>query len=228
MRKFNAEEKGLIKNAFVFILGVAVTIGLTKMADKAIPNDPIIVKQYVDTIKIVHEMPSFANNDSLSSELEIKTKNLELLNNYDRQIQRRLSIIESGNKSSPNLIVTHHITSLNKKGYTIGSSSPYFSSECPTLKSKYCDILISFMNPQVTKDIAYLRVNIYRYIKNNPHAVNSISEEFYEVKQTDNLIRINNDFENGKYEITYGFILKKDLNEEYPTFYSKKCIVVKQ
>lgn len=218
--------RAYIKPALIFVLGVIVTIGITKFFDKIIPNDPVIVKEYVDTIKIIHEIPSLLNSDS-SSELEKKVKNLELLNNYDKQIKERISNIESKNQFAPNLIITNNIGNRNTEGYILRSTSSYFSSECPTLKDKYCDILIDFLNPAVTKDIAYIRVNIYRSVNNNDNAVQSISEELYEVRSTGNLIRINNDFDIGVYEVTYGFILKRDLKEKYPTFYAKKCMIHK-
>jgi len=72
-------------------------------------------------------------------------------------------------------------------------------------------------------------VNIYRFEKRNSTEVRAfVLEELYEVKQENNLIRISNDFSNGKYEIMYGFIFKKELETKYPSFNFKKCTVTKE
>ena len=231
MKSWSQKTKTHIRNASLFLLGVIVTIIITKISDIIIPTEPILVKQYTDTIKIVHDykIPDNLNNDTTRRELERKIKNLELLNNYDQQIKEKLANIDSKTDVLPNLILTHNVDNLTKKGYTQGSSTAYFSSDGPALNSKYLDIYINFLNPSISNEIAYLRVNIYRFYNNNTTAARSfVLEEFYEVKPTNNMIRINNDLEKGNYEILYGFVFKNDLNKKFPTFYSKKHIGVKE
>ena len=60
------------KRVLVFVLGVITTIIITKLSDKMIPNDPVIVKENTDTIKVVHEynIPSDLDNDSAGLQLE--------------------------------------------------------------------------------------------------------------------------------------------------------------
>jgi len=60
------------KSVLVFVLGVITTIIITKLSDKMIPNDPVIVKENTDTIKVVHEynIPSDLDNDSAGLQLE--------------------------------------------------------------------------------------------------------------------------------------------------------------
>ncbi|NOU47893.1 MAG: hypothetical protein HOO86_12660 [Bacteroidales bacterium] len=86
MKKLSEQTRKNIRNALLFLLGVIVTIIFTKTFDKIFPNNPIIVKEYTDTVKIVHnyKIPNELNNDSVRHELERKIKNIELLNNYDR------------------------------------------------------------------------------------------------------------------------------------------------
>jgi len=81
MKKLSEQTRKNIKNALLFPLGVIVTIIITKTFDKAIPNEPILVKEYTDTIKIVHEykIPKELNDDSTRIELVKKINNLELL-----------------------------------------------------------------------------------------------------------------------------------------------------
>lgn len=230
MKKLSEQTKTNTRNASIFILGVIVTIIITKSSDKIIPSKPVIVKEYTDTIKIIHDykIPNDLNDDSTRFELEKKIKNLELLNSYDRQITERIALTENSSRKIPNLILTNKADRLKNKGYVYGSSSSYFSSDCPDLNKDFLDININFFNTAIVEEIAYLRVNIYlfdNYASNEARTF--VLEEFYEVKPTNNFIRISNDFSKGKYEIIYGFIFKDELTKEYPKFNFKKCIVKK-
>ncbi len=223
-------DKKNLRDALLFVLGVIVTIIITKISDKIIPSDPVIVKEYTDTIKIVHnyDIPSDLNNDSIRLDLERNIKNLELLNNYDKQIKEKIALTKKGDGLIPNLILTGEAGRIKGKGFTYGSSSAYFTSNCPSLDTKYLDIKIDFINPSIVKDIAYLRVNIYKFDNvNSTEARIYVLEEFYEVKSENNVIRISNDFSKGKYEILFGFVFKEELSKTYPLFNFKKCIVTK-
>ncbi len=228
--KLSTQAKTNITKASIFVLGVIVTIIITKSFDKVVPNNPVIVKQLTDTIKIVHDynLPDNLNNDTVRQELENKIKNLELLNNYDKQIKERISHIQKSDGVTPNLIVTQNVSKIAQKGYMYGRSASYFTSDCPDLNKKFIDLKIDFLNPSIAKDIAYLRVNIYRFDDSRKEEARTyILEDFYQVKNENNIIRITNDFADGKYEIIYGFMFKNDLKEQYPRFYFNKCIVTK-
>ncbi len=230
MKKLSKQAKTNIRSASLFIIGVIVTIIFTKTSDKIIPSDPVIVKEFTDTIKIIHDyrIPYNLNDDSTRFELEKKIKNLELLNDYDKQIKERIALTKKSNGEIPNLILTNKAERLKSKGYTYGNSSSYFSSDCPNLNNDFLEIKINFFNTAIVKDIAFLRVNIYRFDNyNSTEARTFVLEEYYEVKPSNNFIKISNDFSKGKYEIVYGFIFKDDLTKKYPTFYFKKCIVKK-
>jgi hypothetical protein len=230
MKKISEQTKNNLRNASIFVLGVIVTIMITKTSDKIIPSDPVIVKEFTDTIKIVHNyiIPSDLDDDSTRLELERKITNLELLNNYDIQIKNRIDLTKKSDGIIPNLILTEETERIKSKGYTYGSSSAYFTSDCPSLDNEYIDIKIKFINPSIVKDIAYLRVNIYKLDNiNSTETRTYILEELFEVKSEDNVIRISNDFAKGKYEILYGFMFKNQLTNTYPSFHFRKCIVTK-
>lgn len=230
MKKLSEQTKNNLRNASLFVLGVIVTIIITKTSDKIIPSDPVFVKEYTDTIKIVHNyhIPSDLNDDTTRIELERKIKNLELLNNYDKQIKERIALTKKSDGLIPNLILTKETERIKSKGYTYGSSSAYFTSDCPSLDNENLDIKIDFINTSIVKDIAYLRVNIYKFDNvNSAEARTYVLEELYEVKSDNNVIRISNDFTKGKYEILYGFVFKEELSKTYPSFNFKKCIVTK-
>lgn len=230
MNKLSDKIKNNLRNASLFILSVIVTIVITKTSDKIMPSDPIIVKEYTDTIKIVHnyDIPPDLNDDSTRLELERKIKNLELLNNYDKQIKKRIASTKNSDGITPNLILTKDAERIKSKGYTYGSSSAYFTSDCPALKKEHLDIKIDFITPDVVKEIAYLRVNIYKFNNaNSAEARTVVFEEYYEVKSENNVIRISNELSKGKYEILYGFVFKDELSKTYPSFNFKKCVLTK-
>lgn len=217
-----------LRNAGLFVLGVLATIVITKIVDKASPNDPIIVKEYADTIKIIHEyqIPKSLDNDSTRIELEKKIRNLELLNNYDNQIKERIRSIEVSTNISPNLILTQSVDDEKYKGFIQESSSSYFTSDCPSINTKFIDLKIEFVNSNIIKDIAYLRVNIYKYTTvDTKESLAYVLNEYYEVKPRGNFIRISNDLSKGKFDILYGFVFKMDLTEQFPRFFMKKCVV---
>lgn len=223
-------QKNKTINALIFILGVIVTIIFNKISDNILPNDPVFIKEYTDTIRIVHnyDIPNELDNDSIKLGIENKIKNLELLNSYDKQIKERVSSMQNDDGVIPNLILTGDKNSVSNMGYIYGSSSGYFTSDCPNLSNHFLEIEIDFFNPIIIKDIACLRVNILRF--ENIKSIDArtlIFEEFYEVKPQNNIIRISNDFSKGKYKVLYGFILKNELAKTHPTFYFKKCILTK-
>ena len=230
MKKLSEQTRNNIRNASLFVLGVVVTIIITKSSDKIFPSDPVIVKEVTDTIKIVHnyDIPPELDNDSIRLELERKLKNLELLNNYDKQIKERMALARKNDGVVPNLILTSGVDRIKSKGFMYGSSSAYFTSDCPTLDKEFIDIKISFINQAITNEIAFLRINIYRFDNPNSNEARTyVLEEMFEIKSDENIIRISNDLGKGKYEILYGFVFKDELTKPYPTFNFKRCIVTK-
>tara|TARA_R110002033_G_C3863543_1_gene236656 strand:+ start:854 stop:1570 length:717 start_codon:yes stop_codon:yes gene_type:complete len=231
--KLNSSQKKNIRNSGIFVLGVIVTLLITTIWNKAIPETPVIVKEVNDSIKIVHEYKIPEIDDSLELTLERKLKNLELLNNYDKEIDKRIKNIENKSKNAtiPNLISINNLNKYEYKGYSQGKSNSYFTLDCPNIDdSKFIDFKPNFFNPEILKDIAFFRLNIHE-IENakGEKSRYSILTQFYNPKSTNNnFIRIENNLAKGKYEFFVGFTLKKDLNEKYPTFYLKKCTLIKK
>lgn len=214
--------KSYFLKASIFILGVIVTVVITKTTDIIIPNQSVVIKQITDTINIVHKynLPENLDEDSVRISLEAKFKNLELLNKYEAKINENIK----KSKIVSNLIITQNLSKFRYKGYTEKRLSSFLTSDCPNLNSKFIDIEFNFLNPEITNNIAVLKIEIIKFDNNKRIFV---LENYYEVKKENNFIRIFNDFEKGKYEIIYGFILKNDTKNEYPDFYLKKCILNK-
>ncbi len=230
MKEISKQAKKNLTKAALFVGGIIASTVINKIFDKVAPNNPVIVKEYTDTIKLVHDyrIPNELNNDSARLELEKRLKNLELLNDYEKQIKEKMTSIEGKVSIIPNLILTNNYINIKSKGYTYGSSSAYFTSNIPDLSKEFIDLKIKFINPSITKEIACLRVNIYKYKSLcSDEAQIYIFDELYEVKSNDNLIRISNDLAKGKYEILCGFILKSELEKKYPSFNFKKYTVIK-
>ena len=152
---------------------------------------------------------------------------MELLNNYEAQIEERIKRIENKSVVVPNLILTESLKKASQKGYTQESAKAYFESNCPSLSGKFLDINIDFFQEGVIDELAFLKVNIYKFDNyNSREARTFVLENYYEIRRN-NIIRIANDFSAGKYEIVYGFMYKSDLNKEFPKYYSKTCILQK-
>jgi len=229
----NSKLKTNITRALIFVLGVIATLFVTKLWNKALPESPIVVREVTDSIRVTHEYNIPMNEDSISIILEKKIKNLQLLNDYENEINRRTRIIEEKNNNikTPNLILIGTAKKYKYKGFTQGSANAYFSVDCPELSdSKYIDFDLNFFNPEFLKEIAFLRLNIYKY--NNIEDRESrvyVMNEFYQVRESnDNFIRIENSLSKGKYEIMIGFYLKNNIEEEFPKFYFKRCIKLKE
>jgi hypothetical protein len=231
--KLNNSQKKNLRTSLFFILGVICTLALTTLWNKALPETPIIVKEVTDSIKVIHEYKIPEINDSLEITLEKKLENLELLNNYENEIDKRIKRIEkkSINSTVPNLISLKNSESYNYKGFTQGNSNSFFTVNCPNLNTdEFLDFKPDFFNPSFLKEIAFFRLNIYKYENLTDEESRSyVLNQFFEPYKTNtNFIRIENNLSKGKYEIFIGFTLKKDITKEYPTFYMKKCVLIKE
>lgn len=215
----------------VFVVTIVGSKTIEKVYDYYVPNNTILIKNHNDTINIVHEIynPKTLEEDSISSILEKKIYNLKLLEEYDSKIKiQKGNINQRDQENLPNLIITHEDFKKFKKGYAQGNSSAYFISECPNLKNKFIELKFEFISPKVIDEIAYLRLNIFKYDNNTSAVSKYYSDNYYEIKKNDNYIKLNNDLEKGKYQIEYGFFFKKDLDKDYPVYYSKRCYLIKE
>lgn len=215
----------LLSKGLVFIFGIVITLIITWIWNQAIPDDPILVKEVTDTVRVIHNFNLPIDDDSLASTLDKKLKNIKLLSDYENEISDRLKKIEEHNKNYliPNLVHIDLSKKIRSKGFTYGNSNLYFTIDFPTdLSGKYIDFKFDFFNPELLKDIAFIRLNLYKLnsdSKNRTYVFN----EFYEINSTNNnFVRIDNTFSKGKYEVLAGFTFKKDLDDEYPKFHFKR------
>lgn len=226
LRKLQFKKYG--KQVGLFLLTVVGTLFVTWIWNKAIPDSPIVVKEITDSVRIIHDY-NFLVSDSSDREIKKQIENLKLLNDYQEQIERRIISIRKNEVTIiPNLILTdelHH----SYEGFVESDASGYLTTKCPNIQdSEYIDFVIEFFNKSMMNEIAFLRVNIYRINEQKGERnFTYVLSEFYQVKQSDNFIRIENNLTNGKYQIRVGFTLKKDIQNKYPTFYFKKCDVIK-
>jgi hypothetical protein len=224
-------SKEHIIKPIIFIVGVIVTLILTQLWGIILPGKPVVLKEVADSIKIIHEYKIPDDSNLLSKSLLTRYKSIKMLNDYEDEINRRIKSIKHRDSEIiiPNLINPSLSAGYNK-GFTVGNATAYFDMDCPDLNSsKYVDFRIGFFNSTIINDIAFLKLYICKYSNDNSdNAMLQIMDEYYEVKNDNhNLIRLENNFSKGKYEISVGFILKKSLNDKYPNFHAKKCILIK-
>ena len=79
------------KDAIIWLLGTIIVLLLTKTCDSIWPSDPVIVKDYSDTVRIVHTIaPLPEENDSvIRNMLEQQLKNIELINRYEEIVTNK-------------------------------------------------------------------------------------------------------------------------------------------
>lgn len=206
--------------AVIFVVGVVVTLLFTKACDRIFPDAPVVVREVMDTIKIVHTYDFNLDNDSIvNSKLKIRLENIALSEQYDEKVKNKMT----KNSSSPNLIITSSVFD-KAKGYSIGNAMPYFSLKMSSLDGHYIDFEYDFINNEILKEIYSLSLKIYK-IEDGKRIY--VMDENYSVKRDKNLIRINNMLSQGRYEIQAGFTFKKDIDEEYPTFYRIERVLEK-
>ncbi len=214
--------KSKTKQGLLFVLGVITTLIITSLYNRIFPSDPTIIKEVTDSLTVIHKY-NFPATDSMNLEIKKRLENIELLNSYENEIEKKIKRIEhkSNENRVPNLILVK--APFQMKGWIQRKASSFFSLECPlNIKSKYLNFEVNFLNKNFIKDIAAMRVLIYKI--NSKGEPSIYIDDYYEtVDKSVNLIRLNNDFEKGNYEINVGFILKDDLKNEYPTFYRQKC-----
>ena len=222
MKKFIKENWTKV---LYFILGIIVTIAITKLSDKVFPSNPTIVKEVTDTITIVH------NYKEDKDKIEPNIINQKV----DINVKKRTIDFKESNSLENIEIPKYNLNlELNKpirlderkwKGYLQGDISTYAIIDCPEPNLPLLIFSIGMLNNSTLNEIAFFQCKIYRIGDNNRLVY--ISDNYYEVKNSNNTIGVVNNLDNGKYSIEIGFMMKDDLQNEYPTFYRKKCAIVK-
>lgn len=207
--------KKYVKNnygkAIIFVMGVVVTLLLTKACDRIVPNQPVVVEKVPDTIQVVHVYDSLFSNAAMAyqkqseevidADLRTRTK--------DRKSQK------VDNKETANKVFIS-ASFPNAKGYTTESSAAYCSIEMSPLDKAYVDFTFDFFSEEILSEIYCLSIKVFK-VQNGGRVY--ILDENFEKRIGQNVIRLKNIFASDKYEIEVGFFLIKDRNAQYPDFY---------
>jgi hypothetical protein len=227
MKKIHLFIKKNIWKATTFVLGGIVIILLTKTADSILSsNEPVIVKEFTDTLKVIHnyDFLSSSDNDSLDFLLQKKKNQISQLNIYEKELNEYFDRVKKKEDvfDVPNKILISSLQKFGKKGYVQRSSTAYFYSVGPKFveNNSLIDLKIKFFSDELIDEILYVRLTIYK--KRNDKYSEYVFDEIYEPRKGINLIRIGNNLSKGDYEFQYGFVLKKDIDNDYPEFYLSK------
>ena len=209
--KNNWQEAGkwLIAAVFGLILG--------KACDRIWPEDPVVVKEVTDTIKIIHAIsPLPRETDSLMKEqIQQQLLNIKLLNEYDSYIKQ--------NKSSVSDIPCKLVFG-NPYPYSKGYVQKNSSALCQiSLKQdrEYIEITFEYLHPDYAGLVNTLGVKVCKIDKVKGTRNYVMDQNFEPQKGERMFIKIINSYGAGDYVIDAGFILKEDKLKEYPVFYSR-------
>lgn len=194
------------------IIGAIITLLCDKACNKIIPDNPIIIKEISDSVRIVHTYDFNLGDDSIvNTQLRMKLENIALAQTYELKLDE----LNTRHNRAFNKIMLDSFSS-NAKGYILDSGMPFFVATIPSLQNEFLDIEITLFNSDIINDIYCLSVKIDA-IENNRLTV--VLDQNYNVNSIDNYIRIANVLPKGTYRISVGFILKRDCKSEYPRFY---------
>ena len=206
-------------HSIIFIIGVVVTLLITKACDRIIPDSPVVVEKIPDTINVVHVY------DPLSDTVWTTNKDTEDI--IETTIVKRSKKNTDDNffaRGDVNMVMKTAFFP-NAKGYTIKSAASYFSLGMSNLDQPYVDFVFHFFNEEIVADIYCLSIKIF---KNQNGEKIYILDENYEKRTGQNIIRLNNIFTSGNYEIEIGFIFTKDKDTKYPNFYREVKYINRQ
>jgi hypothetical protein len=212
------------QQTIIWLVGVIVVILLTKTCDSIWPDTPVVIKEYVDSVKVLHSINLMsADSDSvMKKQLEQQLMNIELLNKYEKQIASKRKAVSI---DACRMVLGNPYP--NSKGYTIKSASSFCLIELKHNKP-FVDIVYTFIREDYVDLVNTLCVKITR--KDNGDGGNIIvSDMNYEPHKGNNgiVVRMVNDFPPGQYTIEAGFILKVNRLDKYPAFYRQAFIFKK-
>lgn len=196
------------------IVGAVITLVCEKACNKIVPDNPVVVKEVADSIRVIHAYDLNIGNDSIvKAQLKMKLDNIALAQLYESQINE---MIKQQKHDFNSIMLNSQFP--NAKGCILGSGMAYFEVEISSLQNDFLDIKMTFLNTDIANDIYCLSIKIDA-IENDKRLV--VFDENYNVNvnRPDNHIRITNGFPKGTFRISVGFFLKRDLKSEYPRFY---------
>ena len=201
---------------FWIVITALITITLERSCNKIMPEEPIVVKEISDTVKIIHSYDFGNINDSIANmQLKKRLENIELAQKYEVEIIKQDKSIKE-----PNSIMLRP-SFPNMKGYSPNSATPYFTFEMSPLTNKFIEFEITFLDRNIIKDIYCLTLKVFKIEENK--RVYQI-DQYYRINGTDNLIRIANYLPKGKYEFCIGFMFEQDIRDEYPEIYQVRKV----
>ena len=233
--------------AIVFVMGVVVTIILTKVFNSFLPDPPVVVEKVPDTLQVVHvyeQIPDSILKKSMRKSEALIEEKLRKKINENRQNPKtvkdaRLLLSDSADMQKQSKVSTDTTMSkderkrgdqelLNKvfsaahfpnaKGYSIKSSAPYFFLEMSPQDDSYVDFTLNFFDERVLKDIYCLSIKICIVTNGRRNLV--LDANYEKGTGRKNIIRLKNIFNSAEdYEIQVGFFQTKDTNAQYPDFY---------
>lgn len=175
------------------IIGAIITLLCEKACNKIVPDNPIIVKEITDSVRIIHTYDFNIEVDSIvNTQLKMKLENIALAQSYELKIDEMMKSQYQGyfNKVMLNSQFP------NAKGYIIESGMPFFDAFIPSLQNEFLDFKINFFNTDIRKNIYCISVKIDE-VKNNKMVM--VLDENYNVMCPNNNIRIKNSLSKGIY-----------------------------
>ena len=119
---------------FWIVITALITITLERSCNKIMPEEPIVVKEISDTVKIIHSYDFGNINDSIANmQLKKRLENIELAQKYEVEIIKQDKSIKE-----PNSIMLRP-SFPNMKGYSPNSATPYFTFEMSPLTNKFIE-----------------------------------------------------------------------------------------
>lgn len=206
----------LIKQAWIktitwIVITAIITVIIEKACNKVSPEEPVIIKEITDTIRIMHTYDFDGFNDSIvNMQLRYKLENIELAQRYEEKISNRIKDTTYCNS------IMMGVDFKNAKGYSVKDASPYFTMNMSSLDKELIDFELFFFDKKMLSNIYCLNLKILKI--NNGRKVLVLDENYY-VNQSGNRIKIANTLSQGLYEFSVGFVLKKDKDLKYPIIY---------
>ena len=81
-----------VKTIFWIIVTAIISISIERSCSKIIPEEPMVVKEITDTVRIMHSYDFGDINDSLANiQLKRKLENIELAQRYEAEIIKKIN-----------------------------------------------------------------------------------------------------------------------------------------
>ncbi|MDX8553274.1 hypothetical protein MK851_06485 [Tenacibaculum sp. 1B UA] len=184
-------------------------------------------------------------NDSIFLSSERKDETIDSLNLLKAKLNKLLANVEkqekiTGNNSNIKNRITEKISNTNNeigliksyneiikpektlKGHTTSGNTSNFLFKCPQdISSDYLDLKLRFQDEKLIPKIAYILITVTE-IRDNGENWHVFSQT-YKPQNGVNAFKIKNYLKNKNTSFDIGYILKSEINKDYPTFEKIKC-----